>query len=331
MAPMPDFLLTRSTMGNHAMQVSRAYKSKHFKADMKTVLATAGVQGDPVVLFLEDHHLVDATFIEMINSLLSTGEIPGLYHANELEPLLGPLRDQASESGWRGSLFDFFVSRIKVNLHVVLSLDCSDANFGILCESNPALYNKCTMVWMDRWSPESMNQIPHFVMGADVLEQLDNTDAVVQQVNMVHTSVPWASPRHFVMFCHTYAKLYVSTRKVKVDMCERLRAGLAKLSEAATRVDELKDKAHEQSILLSKKQLQADQALENIQDSIAKSSTQRLEVSEITEKLSMEEAILAERKKVRDCVTPAYCGTMLCCLLVLRHWFHSGGFVDIAS
>jgi len=40
----------------------------------------------------------------MVNSLLSSGEIPGLYTAEELEPLLAPLRDRASNEGYSGNL-----------------------------------------------------------------------------------------------------------------------------------------------------------------------------------------------------------------------------------
>ena len=36
------------------------------------------------MLYLEDHQLVDAAFLEMVNSLLSAGEVSGLYSAQEL-------------------------------------------------------------------------------------------------------------------------------------------------------------------------------------------------------------------------------------------------------
>ena len=68
----------------------------------------AGIEGEQVVLLLEDHHFIDPVFLELINSLLSAGEVPGLYSPEELEPLLGPLRDLMSEAGFRGTLINFF-------------------------------------------------------------------------------------------------------------------------------------------------------------------------------------------------------------------------------
>ena len=75
------------------------------------VMQLAGIEGEQVVLLLEDHQLVEPQFLELINSLLSAGEVPGLYSPEELEPLLAPLRDMASEVGFRGTLISFFAAR----------------------------------------------------------------------------------------------------------------------------------------------------------------------------------------------------------------------------
>lgn len=38
----------------------------------------------------------------------STGEVPGLYTLEELEPLLLPLKDEASQDGFFGPVFNYF-------------------------------------------------------------------------------------------------------------------------------------------------------------------------------------------------------------------------------
>lgn len=70
----------------------------------------AGVEGEHVVLLLEDHQFVENQFLELINSLLSAGEVPGLYSPEELEPLVNNLRDQASDAGFRGTMAQYFAS-----------------------------------------------------------------------------------------------------------------------------------------------------------------------------------------------------------------------------
>ena len=46
-----------------------------FRNDLKEVLKRAGVEGKPVLLFIEDYQIVDPAFLEYINSLLSGGEV----------------------------------------------------------------------------------------------------------------------------------------------------------------------------------------------------------------------------------------------------------------
>ena len=115
-----------------------------------------GIEGEQVVLLLEDHQFVDPAILELINSLLSAGEVPGLYSPEELEPLLSPLRDQASQDGFRGPLFAYFASRVVQNVHIVIIMDSSSSSFTVNCEANPAFYKSCSFQWMEGWSRESM-------------------------------------------------------------------------------------------------------------------------------------------------------------------------------
>jgi dynein heavy chain 2 len=75
-------------------KITREYGIKEFRRDLKQILQTAGVDGTNTVLLLEDYQIITPHFLELINSLLSSGEIPGLYTHEEIEPLLSPLADQ---------------------------------------------------------------------------------------------------------------------------------------------------------------------------------------------------------------------------------------------
>ena len=61
---------------------------KEFKRDLKVVLQKAGIEATRTVLYVEDHQLLSSEFLELLNSLISAGEVPGLYTPEELEPLL---------------------------------------------------------------------------------------------------------------------------------------------------------------------------------------------------------------------------------------------------
>ena len=64
-------------------------------------LQIAGVQGEDVCLYLEDYQFTEGSILETVNSLLSSGEVPGLYTHEELEPLLAPLKEEMGEEGFQ--------------------------------------------------------------------------------------------------------------------------------------------------------------------------------------------------------------------------------------
>jgi len=66
---------------------NRDYSVREFKKELKTFLELAAVQNKKTVLLIEDHHLVKSEFLEILNSLISSGEIPGLFTQEEVDHL----------------------------------------------------------------------------------------------------------------------------------------------------------------------------------------------------------------------------------------------------
>jgi dynein heavy chain 2, cytosolic len=60
---------------------------------------------------MEDYQFLEATFVEYINSLLSSGEVPGLYNADELDALISPLREISSDERFRGTMPQYCAQR----------------------------------------------------------------------------------------------------------------------------------------------------------------------------------------------------------------------------
>ena len=104
----------------------------------------AGIEGKQVVLLLEDHQFVDQQFLELVNSLLSAGEVPGLYTHEELEPLLAPIKDEASEVGFRGSIVQYYASSSYFSCIQQLFADTCfllvfSISFVVIVRSHPSL------------------------------------------------------------------------------------------------------------------------------------------------------------------------------------------------
>jgi hypothetical protein len=72
----------------------------------------AGIKGEHVVLFLEDFQFTSDSMLEMVNSLLSSGEVPGMYSHEELEPLLMPLKEKMRDEGSVCTPYVFFADAV---------------------------------------------------------------------------------------------------------------------------------------------------------------------------------------------------------------------------
>ena len=162
----------------------RDYSLRSFCAELKVALPKAGVTGTPTCLLLEDHMLRDTPVIEAVNSLLAAGEIPGLFEPQELEPMLAPLKEEFGQQGFKyRTLFDFFVARVQKFLHLALSMDPSSPTFLLRCESNPALYTRCTMLWMGQLGADSMEVLPRAVFhGLDDEQLAQQASAIMAQL-----------------------------------------------------------------------------------------------------------------------------------------------------
>lgn len=268
-----------------------------------------GIEGDHVILLIEDHQLLHSSFLEMINSLLSAGEVPGLYTQEELEPLLTPLKDLASEEGYHGTLLSYFSSRVWSHLHVVLIMDSSSQEFVGQCEANPALYTTCTFQSMEVWSHDTMLSLPGAILrgvsGSKVMigEQPQKEENPLNHIFLkIHESClsSVATPQRFVCFLRTYQSVLARKKEGLVKQQDRLQAGIRKLNEATSLVDELKTKAAAQRSLLAEKQAEADEALEQITASMSAASERKSEMEVIRQRQSEERTKLETRKKAID-------------------------------
>ena len=142
------------------LKMGKNFGIKQFKNDLKAAMQVSGVEEEQIFLMVEDQNLIDDQFLDLINSLLSSGEIPGLYSPEEMEPLLTPLKQNASNAGFSGDVFSFFARNVKKNLHIALVMDCSSPEFVIRCESNPALYKECSILWTNDLSPDTYTRLP---------------------------------------------------------------------------------------------------------------------------------------------------------------------------
>lgn len=280
--------------------VTRGYDAANFRADLKPLLVKAAVEGVHHVLYLEDHHLAQGdAILEITNSLLSAGEVPGLYTHEELEPQIAPLKEKLLESGLNvRSVYDYFVLRVRQFVHVALGMDPRHSLFLLRCESNPALYTRCAIVWMGEWRAASMRRVPELLLsGADELvASLPMTTPLIASL-YASSKEFGATPREFVSFLGSWRALFEVQCKQVVQEIRHLKSGLTKLEEASATVDELSKNATIKKAELGKAQVAADEAMDEIKNALDRASINRREVEELKKQLAKAEEATNARKR----------------------------------
>ena len=75
------------------------YSFDDWREDMKKFLREAGAQGKETVFMLSDTQVKDEAFVEDINNILNSGEIPNLYPMDEKMQVMESARQLAGKMG----------------------------------------------------------------------------------------------------------------------------------------------------------------------------------------------------------------------------------------
>ena len=81
----------------------------------------AGLKNVGMVFLLTDAQVPDEQFLVLINDLLASGEIPGLFPDDEVENIISSLRNEVKGSGLqdtRENCWKFFIERVRRQLKV---------------------------------------------------------------------------------------------------------------------------------------------------------------------------------------------------------------------
>ncbi|XP_028968661.1 cytoplasmic dynein 2 heavy chain 1 [Galendromus occidentalis] len=284
-------------------KIKLQYSVSNFNNEIKVALQSAGFERKPTVLLIEEHQIEKEEFLEIICGIIASGELPGLFAPQELEPL----KEVASDEGFRGGVFAYFAEKVKQNLRVVITMSYSDPRFNRRLEDNPALFKHCTVVWTTGWSSETMENMPTLMIESNDRPKTANSDrcsveAFAKLFSKVHESVgvEYSSPRTYQGFIKAYDVLYQNKYSELKQRKLHLKAGVEKLDEAKATVDELRANAKVQGELLVKKRAEADEALKAITDSVSRTTEQRSEMQTLQKRMVQENKKQEQRKKEID-------------------------------
>jgi len=141
-----------------------------------------------------DTQIVLESFLEDINNLLNSGEIPNLFPVDEKTTICEEIEARAREAGQgngRDAQFNYFVSQCRERLHIVLAFSPVGEKFRERCRQFPSIINCCTMDWYNLWPREALYSVATraYTENADALDIKTQIAELAEITVFIHNSV----------------------------------------------------------------------------------------------------------------------------------------------
>ncbi|XP_077110730.1 dynein axonemal heavy chain 9 isoform X2 [Ranitomeya variabilis] len=296
----------------------KGYGIPDLKADLANQYIKAGVKNVGTVFLMTDAQVADEKFLVLVNDLLASGEIPDLFPDDEVENIIGSVRNEVKSQGLldtRENCWKFFIDRVRRQLKVALCFSPVGNKLRVRSRKFPAVVNCTAINWFHEWPQEALESV-----SLRFLQETENIEAPVKDsiskfMAYVHTSVNemsksylgnerrynYTTPKSFLEQIKLYQNLLSKKRKELAAKMERLENGLEKLNSTSAQVDDLKAKLAAQEVELKQKNEDADKLIQVVGVETEKVGKEKAMADEEEKKV----AVIAEEvgKKQRDCET----------------------------
>lgn len=139
------------------------YDLEDFNEDLRSVMKRVGIEGEKICFIFDESNALGSGFLEAMNALLASGEVPGLFEGDEYTALINSFRESQNRSGIivgsEEELWRRFTVIIQRNLHVVFTMNPSGGEWRNRSTTSPALFNRCVVDWFGTWSQKALGEV----------------------------------------------------------------------------------------------------------------------------------------------------------------------------
>ena len=298
------------------ISITSDYGVNDLKDHLRDLYRKSAVKpGDPMVFLLTDSQITDERFLVYINDFLSSGRIPDLFAKEDYDSIFGSLRPVAKAEGVpdnRDSMMEFFINRVRANLHVILCFSPVGDTFRQRARKFPGIINCTSIDWFHEWPREALVSVAQrFLEDIDIGGRADVRDNIAYHIAEVHTSVGVASleylkkerrynyttPKSFLELIEFYKSLLKSRRNEMYESIQRLDTGLQTLMRTNQDVEKLQEFLKEKRKEVEGKKAATDKLLEAMGHQRAEAEAQQ-KIADVEKKKADEAA--GEARKLED-------------------------------
>jgi dynein heavy chain len=206
------------------------------------------------VFLFNDTQIKEESFLEDVNNMLSSGEVPNLFEPDERNIYCEGVRAAAKKKGVEetaDALWDYFIGTVRNNLHVVLCMSPIGEGFRRRCRMFPGLVNCTTIDWFQEWPEDALKEVAAKFLEEDTNVSTPEMKISVARVfagahqNVVHASDlmlatqkrhNYVTPTSYLELVKGYKDLLSEKKAELLDASAKLKNGVGKLVESKLQV-----------------------------------------------------------------------------------------------
>jgi len=182
------------------VEITKSYGLREWRDNLKQVLTRCGHDGKLVTFLFTDTQIIHELFLENINNILSSGEVPNLFDDSDLGPIFEKVTPQLQRQKvpiTKTNLYAAFVEQIRARIHIVLAMSPLSEAYRTRIRQFPSLVNCCTIDWFSPWPEVALSSVARTNL-SDVQASISAAEyeGVIRMCVTMHQSVEHASVRY---------------------------------------------------------------------------------------------------------------------------------------
>ncbi|KAL1138664.1 hypothetical protein AAG570_008726 [Ranatra chinensis] len=105
--------------------LNKSFGINEWKDSVKDLMLKAGVYGKETVFLFSDTQIKFESFLEDLNNMLNSGDVPNIYQPEDLDIIYQAMRVPVTDAGLdptKSNLFQFYLKEVRANLHIVITM-----------------------------------------------------------------------------------------------------------------------------------------------------------------------------------------------------------------
>lgn len=169
--------------------------------DLKTFLSEiyrkiAKPSATPIVFILTDSQIKKEDFLIPINDILNSGWIDDLFPKEDVDAMVGNLRNEAKGLGYADtpeSIRSYFMLKMKMNMKIILCFSPVGDNFRIKSRKFPGLINATTIDQFHPWPYDALVDVAANIIGETEFSVENVIPKIAINMANTHTSIDKAN------------------------------------------------------------------------------------------------------------------------------------------